>query len=479
MTGHALLCSDHGAVDPGSAHMNVTLIPRLCEEPRRIVQHLGEEEVVVLGLSEGGFSLGEVQRTLRSVGLDPFGVPIVDLQESETAERLQVALRGAVARAEAFTGSGPQHSKAVLPEQFSRRDVLRLPQPEYLPAPGIDPGLCAAGDGCRACVEVCPQTAYRWDGARIEYDKSTCEPCGLCVTTCPVGAITNPAATPGQVAAQIEAVVAAAAGPLGIVYSCRAAEPVIEADWYRVELPCAAMVTPQWLLAPLLMGVSAVAARPCRDAGCPRMLDEVVLANLDYSTALLEELGLDTTRIGGVLLAELPPPLSPVLLTDPLEAGRFPELLSALAASSTTGTVSMAAHDASPVAVVEINSETCTGCTTCAQTCPTDALGMAQADGRVEISFDAAACTACGQCVPRCPEREHGAIVLERRTDLAALQAGRSVLFVDRLLVCERCGAPIASAPMMERITALLGPEEEGVVSVIGKLCIDCRGASY
>lgn len=478
MNSHAFLCSDHGVLEIDDAGLDVTPIPSLCEEPRRLLEHLGDDEVIVLGLSEGGFSLGEVQRTLRSAGFDPFGVPIIDLQEAATAERLYVALRGAVARANAFAGSGPQHAKAILPERFSRRDVLRLPQPEYLAAPEVDSGLCAAGDGCRACVDVCPQTAYRWDGARIVYDKSICEPCGLCVTTCPVGAISNPGATPGQIVAQIEAIVAAATGPVGIAFACRAAQPVVDSGWYAVEVPCVAMATPQWLLAPLLMGAGAVVARPCSDSGCPRNLDDRVASNIDYCVALLESLGLDADRVGSAPSDEIPLALDPLPLDDPFGAGQYPDLLTGLAIAAEVESVSLAVHPASPVAIVRIDPEACTACTMCAQTCPTGALDIVQDDGLIEIGFDAALCTACGQCVPRCPERERGAIALERCTDLASLQAGRSVLVAERSLVCESCGSPIASAPVMDRIASLLGPEQNGVMTIIGRLCIDCRGTS-
>ncbi len=476
MSSRAILCADHEPVEIEPPGLSLTLVPELCQEPRNMLEHL-TDDVFVLGLSRRAYSLAEVQRALRSAGVDPFAVPIVDLQDAGTGERLFVTLRGALARAEAFRGSGPEHAKAVVPSDFNRRDVFKLGQPAYLPAPAVDPGSCQAASGCRACVDVCPQSAYQWTGTAIEYDKSICEPCGLCVTTCPVGAIDNPTATPSQVTAQIRALVAAASEPIGIVITCRGAQPDPHEGWYDVELPCAAMATPQWLLAPLVMGAGAVSARPCSETGCPRLLDAVIASNLDYSRALLEEFGLEARRVGPEPIADIPSPFDSVSLPDPLETGRFPGLLAALAHVSGAEALSIAEHPASPVGIIEINPETCTGCTTCAETCPTGALQLLRQDETIEISFDAASCTACGQCVPRCPERVRGAIKLQRRTDLATLQAGRSVLYTERALTCEKCGAPIAAAPVLERISSMLGPEREGVMSVIGRLCIDCRGA--
>lgn len=477
MRGRALLCADHTTAVPDDPDIDIVLIPELCMRPRLMLPELEDADEVVLGLSGGAYSLGEVQRSVRSAGFDPFGVPIIDLREVETSDRLRLALHGALARAEAFDGSGPQHAKAILATDVSRRDVLRLPQPGYAVAPAIDVGLCAAGTGCRACVEVCPRTAYSWAGDRIKYDKSICDPCGLCVTTCPVGAITNPVTTAAQIAAQIGAIVGAASEPVGIVFACRDAEPLAEHGWFPVELPCVAMATPQWLLTPLLMGVGAVAAPPCSQSGCRLEYDDIVLGNVEYCTSLLAALGSDPARVRTAPGDGIPGPLATVLLEDPFATGRAPAVLTALAAAHGKSDVSMAEHPASPVGVVEIDPATCTGCTMCAQVCPTGALSFKQVDGEIEIGFDAADCTACGQCVPRCPERRRGAISLERRTDLSILQAGHNVLATKQAIMCERCGSPIAPAAMMDRISSLLGPEHSGVMSIIGRLCIDCRGA--
>ncbi len=479
MSTRALLCGDHDAVVAAVSDLDIVEVPGLCFQPELIGGEAASADRLVLGLWPGRYSPGLVQSELRSAGFDPFGVPLVDLREADgDSERLGVYLAAAIARAEAFSGSSPQQSKPVFPREVSRRDLLRFPRPEYVAAPLVEVENCAAAGGCRACAEICPQTAYQWTAGRIEYDKSMCEPCGLCVTTCPTGAITHPVATGSQVAAQIEAIVETERSTPGIVYGCRrASEPLTSKGWYQVELPCAAMATPQWLLAPLLMGAGAVVARPCSEAGCDLRHDEIVFRNVDYCRRLLVAAGTDANRVSTSLAEVVPGPWPPAGLSEPFSPGSAPDVLIAVAAAVGATDLAVNEHPASPTAEVLIDPEACTGCTGCAQGCPTGALAHAQFDGYLEISFDAAACTACGQCVPRCPEIRNNAIELVRHTDLGLLQAGRTVQYQEETLSCELCGLPIAPAPMMKKIESLLGPEQHGVLSVIESLCLECRGA--
>jgi len=49
--------------------------------------------------------------------------------------------------------------------------------------------------------------------------------------------------------------------------------------------------------------------------------------------------------------------------------------------------------------MVVVNKEECTGCETCVDACPVDAISMV--DGIAEI--DAGECTECGTCISECP----------------------------------------------------------------------------
>ncbi len=49
--------------------------------------------------------------------------------------------------------------------------------------------------------------------------------------------------------------------------------------------------------------------------------------------------------------------------------------------------------------MIEINEQECTGCETCVDACPAEAISMA--DGVAKV--DHKECTECGTCVEECP----------------------------------------------------------------------------
>ena len=71
------------------------------------------------------------------------------------------------------------------------------------------------------------------------------------------------------------------------------------------------------------------------------------------------------------------------------------------------GTLSMMKNVPRPADVVasnyyaQVNAELCTGCSTCAERCPTEAVKVQ--DGGASV--DLARCIGCGLCVPTCPEK--------------------------------------------------------------------------
>ena len=478
-TTAVLLCGDGAPAVDGWAPPGARVAPRLCGEPQHIATLAEGADRLVLGLCGGRFSLGPVQREARRAGFDPLGVEIVDLDAcAGDPRRLGVVLAGAVARAEAFAGSGPEHAKLEFPTRTSRRALLTFALPEYVAAPAIDHGRCAADRGCRACVDVCPQKALTLVGGRVLYDRSVCEPCGRCVPACPTGATQNPGATVPMVEAQVRSLVESPdgpPGPRGIVYRCRRATvPETAPGWYAVTLPCTGMVTAGWLLAPLLLGAGSVAVRPCSDAGCPLAQDAVVAERVAWCRRLLAALSLAPERVTTDPDAAAPAePLGVRPLVDPFGPVGTAGVLAALADAAGTAEARIGG-DAAPVGVVDVDRDACTGCGTCAATCPTGALLVADADGSRSLTFDANLCVACGACARRCPERDRGAIAVHAVVDVRRLREGRTVASTSELVPCRSCGATVAPAPLLARIAALV--DDERLAAALTTRCQDCRG---
>lgn len=469
-----LVCVDpaHPATDLDDG--DAIFIEDLCHRPGQTAVHAADAERLVMVLHVEDFSLSDVQTGVRQAGIDPLGVQIVDA--SQNAQRLRVSVAASRAQAAAFDRSFPEHAKPIFQEDLTRRSLLRFPRPHYVAAPMIDPSVCAAADGCHACVEVCPQDAYRWVDGHIEFDKAACEPCGRCVTACPTGAIDNPQVTAAQVAARIDALVNSG-NPVGVAFVCRRRSITLDGDWYAVEVPCAGMVPSTWLLAGVLMGASSVTAVACKESGCPLANDDLVVGARNYARSVLTAFEMDPALVPDRPYGALPTPLPPSPLHNPFGLHGMAEVATALASMSDAPQVRVAAPNA-PIGIITIDPSACTLCTMCSQTCPTGALEHRYNEEDLSLSFETALCTACNQCTMRCPELPRGAIRLDPVLDSACLADGRRELHSAPTLRCESCDGPIAPTAMMDRISYLLGDDYTATMDYLSRRCLNCRGVA-
>lgn len=470
-----VICADHGTPAPSSTDgaYDTVGVKGLCSDPSALAKAgLTNPEAFILHTGE--YDLGFVQGAIRKAGVDPLGVPVVTLADMPSETELQIVGAGIVARRRAFPGAGPENAKLSWPELISRRKLFALKVPQYIVAPSIDPTLCAAGHGCRLCVESCPAEALTPVDGAISYSVDACVSCGICTTTCPTGATTNPAATPGQVAAQISAMVATADEPIGVRFHCRDAQPKAFGDsWYPIEVPCTGMLTVGWLLAPLLLGVGAVTASPCTGSGCELGNDDRLKDHCSEAAGICTELGIGADRVRLAQQGRVPIPVGQI----PAEAVgtmRDTDVFMALTTMTSSNAVSIGTS-AGAAGIVTLHEESCTLCEQCTTVCPPNALKVNRSDGSIEITFDPRLCVGCSMCIATCPEIEKGALTLDRRFDSDALTAGRHVARTGSTATCEKCGDPIAPSAMLGRIQSMLGPEHAGTLDLISRRCISCR----
>lgn len=461
---------------------DVRVIRGLCRDPDAIARHADGAANLVLALCSADLPRGPVQAAARRAGLDPLGVEIVDVRVAGgDIERLIVLLEAAVARVKSFAGSVPENARMIFPKAVTRRALLKLRIAEYVAVPAIEPSRCVADRGCRACLEACPRGAIVLSDGTISIDPARCDPCGLCTTACPVGAVVDPTVTPAQLDAQVRALLDPSIGPRGprgILFTCRRSHRAeIASGWYPVAVPCTGMAPASWFLAPLLLGASAVAVRPCGDGGCPLGRDEAVRERVEFSRRLLGAIGWAEDRVATGPVGLPPSAVSGLRSTrhDAFEPGAAGHVLLALAERGPEGHTFDLEHPGCPVGNVEIRADTCTVCGMCARTCPTEALALAPRDGAVGITFDGVRCTACGQCVASCPEAARGAIGLRRLASWDVLSSGAKRLVGSDVAACLRCGQPVAPQAMLRRVAELLGPEERRITRLLESYCLDCR----
>jgi NAD-dependent dihydropyrimidine dehydrogenase PreA subunit len=257
-------------------------------------------------------------------------------------------------------------------------------------------------------------------------------------------------------------------------------------QWLPLSVPCSGFVSPAIILQSLAHGAAAVGILGC-GSDCRYGQREHTQGKIDYCQKALAALGLPSSAaaffdasFGASSLADS--------LSSPLEDWRHAAALTSglsfsgpsAAASALTAMVGDAApaafdHPYSPLGLVKVDAEGCTGCGSCAQACPTDALDLAQGD-TVTLTFNPTLCTGCAQCVSVCPEQ---VVKVSRSTDLARLGNGPERLYEDEAVRCKSCGSVVAPAAMLKRIEAALaedGRPSGKTMSTITRLCTDCRG---
>lgn len=448
----------------------VVTIEGLCRDPGLLRDWGSGADRAVVVLHRDSYDLPAVQRALRSINIDPLGAQVLSVGHNDDPGVLPYQIEGLKQRAGAFTGTAPEHAKPVFSRTATRRGFLRPPTPAYVAAPRVDSSTCVAGDGCSTCVDICPQGAYQWSDGRISYDKDACVPCGRCVTSCPVGAIENPAATPAMIDAQVRASVDASDGSVGIRFVCSRGSVMAEAGWADISVPCTSMIPSSWYVACRLLGASCAKAVSCGDCGCPVGGDSLVIEAHDIAQRMLTQSGFEVLAITGGLHDNK----GDLAGINPFDLKSTTDVILMLAAW--TGTDFTVESEHAQHGIVSIDRAACTLCGQCAKVCPTNALGETYADDIISISFDAMVCVNCSQCVAQCPEIDRDAISVRGLIDTDRLKVGRDVLNEGTIARCESCGAAFAPAAMMDRIAALLGDEFQKTVRLLETRCLDCRG---
>lgn len=479
------LASGVDALEPGT---RTEVVDGLCSEPSLVESRLARVRPasVVVGFCGVRSVAPVIDAAARRAGMSPLAVQALPLgaicaQGPSRMERARILLAAAAARARAFPGSRPEHLKPSLRSRrgpATRRSLFSLPSLSYRPVPAIDAAACMASTGCDRCVAVCPVEALRWTGGEIELQRDVCTSCGACVAECPWRAMEMPGWSPPEIEAQLSSLLASGDGS-AIAYVC-ADTPVPAGDWFPVPVRCVGGLPVAALIEPIVRGAAAVGVVAC---GCRTSRRPDVLRRIDYCRALLAALGLPVEHVQ-LLQMDGDYRLSPPAALRPLPSARNDGPLRLSGAGTDASAICRLAtmagrpnlqlrHAASPIGMVAIDRDACTGCGTCATACPTAALALAEGDQSVAIEFTPARCVACDLCVDACPEQSRGAIAMERVTDAGAIAGGARILAQEDVARCRACGGPVAPAGVLSRVADILGTQFDA--RRMAELCPSCR----
>jgi ferredoxin len=497
ISGLVLICGD-SPVATGISEMNVDgdvwrilVINGLCRDADAIGDAVPAERVdrLIVALCKGGYSKTEVLTRSRRAGVETFGTQIIEIPES-TQDHVNkavaiTAVRGAIARSEAFVSAGPENIKTSFSGnngKITRRALFTIPPIEYRPVPTIDRLSCIAGSGCSQCEKACPHGAIKNVAGAIKVDAGACNSCGVCVAACPQLAVEFPGYSPSEIERQVETVLQSEdAKSVDIVFTCSKSEDLPVGDWQFVPVACAAMVPAAALLSTVAAGARSVGILRCVEQ-CAQQSGETVSGRIDYARDVLERTGLDPDRVLALPPADSGEAIPGPSVPAPALAGSIGiEIFGRTAASSSILALSDRTptafepfvHPQSPIGIPVISSAGCTMCGTCSTVCPTGALTQRDSEDWVELLLDASKCIACGECVAGCPEVANGAIELELRTDVAALTVGPVILNSDQTVSCTNCETAFTSQLTLKRLEQLLGDLFSH--ELYGTLCPECR----
>lgn len=255
---------------------------------------------------------------------------------------------------------------------------------------------------CRACVDVCPQQAWRLDDEALGLVVAACDGCGLCVPTCPQQAIKFPIEFGYRRIANAHAVLAA----------CEKASVKPGAG----AIGCLSAIGLNDLLAHYQDGrqVWLLAHGDC--ATCPRGRAESVFHRVEQLNTALRQRGRPVIVLRTVssaswdrLIAESDSDTLSTRRSFFRSLAHNPGVLVATSQTAATEAKMTAPGERLPGGddallpwVVEFDAQCCIGCDACAKACPQDAIHLNDIPPAYVLRHRA--CNGCGLCSDVCQQ---------------------------------------------------------------------------
>ena len=355
----------------------------------------------------------------------------------------------------------------------------------------VETHLCAhsrAGQvGCTRCLDACPTGAIRPDGDHVVVDPLICAGCSACSSLCPSGAISYDAPPVSHLVQRMQVLTdtylkAGGTAPRLLVHDAHGAEMIGLAARFGRGLP--ADVLPLGLealvgfghaeaLAALAFGITEVAILLAPRTERDVLEREVALAEAMGGAGRIRLLDLnDPDALSDALYtgAQAPAVTSPAL---PMGSRRQIARLSAKALMP-DATAPVPLPDGAPYGAVNVDTDACTLCLSCASLCPSGAL--TDNPDKPQLNFQEDACLQCGLCANVCPEN---AITLEPRFDPTSAALSQRVLNEEEPFCCIECGKPFGVASTISRIIDKLAGKHamftETHAARMIQMCDDCR----
>ena len=361
----------------------------------------------------------------------------------------------------------------------------------------FDDALCAHSrarqTACTRCLDLCPTGAIVPDGDTVAIDPMICAGCGACASACPSGAATYDTPPTAHLFRQVSTLSstyrkAGGKAPRLLVHDPDHGREMIAlaarygrglpADVLPLETPALAGFGHAEMLVALACGFQSVDLL----LG-PKAERAAIEAQLDLAEALSSSLApgpgrirlLDPTEPDGLSDALYDNDLAPFAVEPilPLGGRREAVRLAARAlADEGVGTIELPVG--APYGTVNVDTDACTLCLSCAGLCPAGALG--DSPDMPQLTFQEDACLQCGLCVNVCPEN---AITLAPRLNLTDAALSHRVMHEEEPYPCIECGKLFGVKSTIERIVEKLKGNHAMFThsdnARLIRMCDDCR----
>ncbi len=493
----------------GFAGLHVRIVDNLCSQPHKVGEAIAEckPSSVVIGACHGEGYDAVWEGCAAETGLPPFFIETVDLlslSSPDNTPRAGAAICSALSHQRAFK-QVPLHAirpaRLKTDAKLSRRSLLRLSfTRRYEIIPWIESGKCAGPQGCDLCMNTCLSKAIDPKSARI--NRSECVNCGLCLSKCPTGALEVPGFRPLEIGAAIAPMIDSGAMRSRIIIFTIGQSP---SAWHELadnkalqgiltfHLPYENLLTPWLLLLPLTLGADGVGVFHNHPEGSSRegKLKEMIeftntlmnrsgatektaevfnFRNINAVRITLEEFchKLAHNRIG-----KLPVTLSDISYLEGPKS--FSKLLKQLW-SGNNKAIEPIVHIASPIAMINLDTDKCSTCGLCADRCPTGALKDNNTERGYSLTFEHAMCSGCGICENMCPEK---ALHLFRRIEPNLISGNvRLELGFFPIELCSSCHSPIETGSRSQILSQRLNKTNSLAFAGLNRslsLCQQCR----
>ena len=488
----------------------------LCE-PRELKLLLDKTQVhpSVIGACNAIQSKTHAWQDIDANKINPYFTKVVDILSEidsgfsslEVSDRTKLLLWSQISKALSCGDISQDNLRTHF--SSSRHEITRralpsalLPRYEIIPSILTDDCL---GNSCKLCTGACPVEAIADSDGTLKINKSACTGCGTCVSACPHGAVSYPGYSVAELEREIEGLLSNNVGltnrVLAIVcQSCLNADDTsltaISPSMFTIKVPSLAIVSPLLLLHAFNMGTDGIVLIHDEENCSSKMPAGSLNKNIHFVQQLFNRWQIDKKRIEYVNKANS----SDVTLCSELH--RFNEMVIELGhtpfhsmAGSMTfeGMYSLVAiikemdaklrlsnegvfaDECVPFGSVNINQSHCTGCSICAQSCPTGAISTQISDdsSNLKLEFQHNKCITCGICVSICPEK---CITSRKVLDFAKLSDFKETIFENDFVICHNCSKPYATKSMIAILKHKL--EKAGIFSTEWtEYCPSCRTA--